>query len=52
MAVRDDGRPSYYTRYSKKIPIFFLFLVVNSYFFLFFRGTNSYFPIFLIIPIT
>ena len=30
----------------------FLFLVINSYFFLFFRGTNSYFPIFLTIPIT
>ena len=33
MAVRDDGGPSYYVRYSKLIPIFFLFLVVNSYFF-------------------
>ena len=43
MAVRSDGRPSYYVRYSKYIPIVFLILVVNSYFFLFFRGMNSYF---------
>ena len=43
MAVRGDGRPSYYVRYSKYIPIVFLILVVNSYFFLFFRGMNSYF---------
>ena len=33
MAVRGDGRPSCYIGYSKQIPIFFLFLVVNSYFF-------------------
>ena len=52
MAVKGDGRPSYYIRYSKEIPIFVLFLVVNSYFFPIFGGMNSYFPIFLTIPIT
>ena len=45
MAVRGDGRPSYYVRYSKLIPIFFLFLVVNSYFFPIFLGARI--PIFL-----
>ena len=53
MAVRGDGRPSYYVRYSKKIPIFPIFSGKFLYFFfLFFRGMNSYFPIFLTIPIT
>ena len=33
-------------KYMNKIPIFFLFSVQNSYFFLFSGTVNSYFPIF------
>ena len=52
MAVRGDRRPSYYVKYSKYIPIFSYFYWQIPIFFLIFRGTNSYFPIFLTIPIT
>ena len=48
MAVRGDGRPSNYVRFQDK----FLFYPMRvKMFVLYYRGINSYFPIFLTIPL-